>query len=92
MVQFRCPRFSIISRVAQSVTDNAMSSFHISTVIPSMPGPLSPLSFCILFKFLLTSSLVSGVRLIFSKSSGRLAVLFLPIHQLEYHKVCLKLH
>ena len=54
------------NKLCSSVTDNSMSAFHISTVIPSMPGALS---FCILFKFLLISSLVGGPRLIFSKSS-----------------------
>ena len=55
------------NKLCSSVTDNSMSAFHISAVIQSMPGALS---FCIFFKFLLTSSLVGGSRLIFSKSKS----------------------
>ena len=40
------------NKLCSSVTDNSMSAFHISAVIPSMPG----------------ASLVGGSRLIFSKS------------------------
>ena len=54
----------IFNKLCSSITDNSMSAFHISAVIPSMPGALSS---CILFKFLLTSSVDGGSRLIFSK-------------------------
>ena len=65
------------NKLCSSVTDNSMSAFHISAVIPSMPGAWS--------------SLVGGSRLIFP-SLSQLAVLLLQNHQLEYHKVCLILH
>ena len=52
------------SRVARILTIRCQCFPHFC-FIPSMPGALS---FCILFKFLLTASLVGGLRLIFSMS------------------------
>ena len=47
------------NKSSNAVTDKSMSAFHISNVISSLSGALS---FCILFKFLLISSLVGGSR------------------------------
>ena len=58
------------SCIAQYVTDSSMSAFHIfhfSLLFRSMPGTSS---FCFLFRFLLTSSLIVGSRLIFTAVSS----------------------